>query len=468
MAKSETSLFARMVVRVAAVLLFGAAGLVVAAWFYARTAADVAYDRLLQGAAVQIVENLAIIDGKVEVTVPASAFKLLALAERDRIFYRVIGPQGRTLTGYADLQPDPRKLPKSDEVSLLSTHFRGSPVRMAIAGRRFFDPSFTGPAYAIVAQTTEARHALISELTSRATGLVGIMSLFGLAGAVLAVGYSLRPLNRLGAALRQRDPRDLTELAVEAPREMRPFVDSINHFMGRLGGRLKQSERFVADSAHQIRTPLTAISAQLNMVDETGLDQASREHLDRARERVTEMARLIHQLLSHALVIHRFESTALAPVDLVAVTRHAFRAAVPITIDPDIVVSFEAPETPVIVMADTLSLREAITNIIDNAVRHGAAARLEVRVRTEGETQAVVEVEDDGPGIGAEDWTRLTQRFAASSGGKGVSGLGFAIASEVTQALGGRLWHRPATATERFAVVMTLPLAPEAADRKEG
>ncbi|MHB0952439.1 MAG: sensor histidine kinase [Allorhizobium sp.] len=457
MYRRDSSLFSRLVLRVALVLAAGAAMLMSAAWFYARAAADDAYDRLLLGAAIQMMEGLAVEEGAFAVNLPSSAFELLGLAGRDRIFYRITDPSGRTLTGYEDLAPDVDLAKAGPGPVFLNLRYRGEPLRVVVAGRAISDPAMSGWAHVVVAQTTQARQALSSELTTRAFIMVVIMSGLALIGTALAVRYSLRPVAVLGEALASRDPQDLTPLAVTVPRELSPFVSSINYFVRRLDERVKLLQRFIADSAHQIRTPLTALSAQVSLINEDNLSDSDRRHLERVRNRAGELARFTNQLLNHAMVIHRFDSAQLLPLDLTRVARKAFRAAVPITIDPDIVVSFEAPDEDVTVLGDELSLREAIINVIDNSLRHGTLSRLEVRVaRNEG--FGLVEVEDDGPGIPPDDWSHVTQRFVTSKSGEGSAGLGFAIASEVAAALGGALTFREKTEDHAFAVVLKLPL----------
>lgn len=453
----QPSLFARLARRISLVLGIGAALLVSAAWYYAETAANKAYDRLLVGAALQMAESLAVEDGKLSVRLPASAFELLGLAERDRIFYRVIDTEGETLTGYDDLQS---RTPLRDDRDVMDVEegvYRGESVRIARATRVLADPAATGHAYVIVAQTNEARSALARELTMRATILVLIMSLLAFAGAMLAIRYALQPVEQLGTAVRRRDPHDLTPVSVDVPRELDPFVGSINHFMGRLSERVDLLQRFIADAAHQIRTPLTALTAQIDLLGSGRLSKADRQHFERVRERTGELSRLTNQLLSHAMVIHRADSVQLEPISLVDVARRAWRAAIPVTVDPDIVISFEAPEDRPFVLGDAVSLREAIVNVIDNALRHGTRQRLDVRVRADG-VEAFVEVEDDGPGIPPESWEKAMQRFSTSKSHEGGSGLGFAIAQEVAKAHGGSLSFR--TPDEHgFAVILTLPLS---------
>ena len=446
--------------RMAIVMGLGAAILITAAWLYARAAADVAYDRLLLGAAIQMSESLVITDGAMRFTLPPSAFELLGLAQRDRIFYRVVDTAGRTVTGYADLSP-PGNLQASRKAPVFANAtYRRVPVRTVTVSHALSLGGTPGFAYVIVAQTTEARRSLASELTSRATLLVAIMSLFAIVGIALAVRYSLRPVAELGDALSQRDPKDLTPMDVDVPRELSPFVTSINSFITRLDERVKLLQRYIADSAHQIRTPLTALSSQVSLINDDAMAPSDRRHLERVRDRTGELARLTNQLLNHAMVIHRFDSTQLQPVGLNDVARKAYRAAIPITVDPDMVVSFEAAEQELNVLGDALSLREAIVNLIDNALRHGAVSRLEVRVYRVGNL-GLVEVADDGPGIPPSEWENVTRRFYSTRTDEGASGLGFAIASEVAGALGGRLLFRERRDGAPFSVYLELPLCEE-------
>ncbi|MFD1747356.1 sensor histidine kinase [Rhizobium helianthi] len=453
----RSSLFSRLMRRVGLVLAIGAAALITAAWYYARAAADEAYDRLLLGAAFQMSEGLVVLDDELTFRLPPSAFELLGLAQRDRIFYRVLDTRGETLTGYGDLGSTVDVSQSRAAPLIANDVYRGVDVRIVTLSHAISMSEGTGWAYLMIAQTTEARRALVSELVTRAFAIVALMSLLALVGTAFAIRYSLRPVARLGETLASRDPQDLTPLSVAVPGELWPFVASINHFIRRLDERVRLMQRYVADSAHQIRTPLTALSAQVSLINEKQLAPDDRRHLERVRNRTAELARFTNQLLNHAMVIHRVDSAQLGPLSLNEVARAAFRQAIPITVDPDMVVSFEPAEEHLNVVGDMLSLREAVVNIIDNALRHGAETRLDVRVERDGDHGRIV-VEDDGPGIAAEDWASVTERFFSTRSEGPASGLGFAIASEVARALGGRLGFREKTATHPFAVYLELPL----------
>jgi two-component system, OmpR family, sensor histidine kinase TctE len=304
-----------------------------------------------------------------------------------------------------------------------------------------------------VAQTTEARTALARELTLRAVALIIVMSVLALGGAVFAIRYALRPIGRVGAALRDRDAHDVTLITVSTPRELRPFVSATNEFITRLKNRMDLMQQFIADAAHQIRTPLTALKAQLQLLSRQPMDPQGLQHLTRVQERVDQLSRLAGQLLSHAMVNHRAGAVPLETVDVVEVVRRAIREAVPETLDRDVLTSLELPPVPVTIEGDAISLKEAVKNVVDNAIRHGAPTQLTLRVRRKSQT-VDIEVEDDGPGIPPELWPQVTERFGAPS--PGGSGLGLSIAADVLAAHGGRLTFRHADGNG-FTVIMSLP-----------
>ncbi len=455
MTRREPSLFTRLVLTIALVLALGAGALVTAASYYARAAANEAYDRLLIGAALQVAEDLSVQEGRLVPDVPLSAFEMLALSERDRIFYRIIGVDGATLTGYDDLTADLDLAQARRQPVTVGGVYRGEPVRIAVVSRAITDPGLSGHAYVLMAQTELSRGALAQALTIRASILVSAMSLIALAGVVFAVRYALSPLLQVAAALRARDPHDLTPLRVATPREIGPFVDATNYFMERLRGRIDTLQRFIADAAHQIRTPLTALSAQVELISATPDGLRDGERVARIRQRTDQLARLTNQLLSHAMVIHRSEAVPFVAVDLVTVARRALREGVPITLSGDLVVTLEAPDRPVTVQGEPVSLREALANVIDNAVRHGERSRLTVRIVADDPDRITIDVEDDGEGIPPADWTRVTRRFGGGEPGETRTGLGLAIAAEVCAAHGGTLSFH--TVESGFVVRLTLP-----------
>jgi two-component system sensor histidine kinase TctE len=160
MANKTPSLFWRLTTAISLVLLLGAGTLAYAAYNYAHTAADDAYDRLLLGAASQIGETIRVEDEAITTDIPVSAFETLSVSKQERVYYRVIGPDGTSLTGYDDLQV-PQALSKpGSSPQVWDATFAGYPVRVAAIWHYVSDPAATGWTTILVAQTRDARTAL--------------------------------------------------------------------------------------------------------------------------------------------------------------------------------------------------------------------------------------------------------------------------------------------------------------------
>ncbi|WP_046866559.1 sensor histidine kinase [Microvirga massiliensis] len=443
------SLYSRIILVIAAIFGIGTIALGAAAWFYARIAADDAYDRLLVGAALQIAESIYAQDGIVSVDPPVSAFETLSLSSRDRIFYKVLDPRGSVLTGYDDLAPL-QPFTSTEEPIISDGVYKGFPVRIAVVGRQISDPMISGWAQVVVAQTREARTSLARDLTVKALLLVLATTGLAFVGVLFAVRHALEPLARTERELQFRDPKDLNPLDLETPREIQALVSTINRFMDRLAGRIALMQRFIADAAHQIRTPLAGLAPQVDLLSEEERPDRRKQQLERVRERTSELGRLTNQLLSHAMVIHRAEVANFEPIDLAALARQTLISAVPLALDRDVDISFEEPADPVFMCGDAVSIREALSNLIHNALKHGGNTRLEVRVFTDQDA-AVIEVVDDGPGIPASEWQRVREPFHTKS--STGSGLGLAIAGDVVRAHGGELRFRERS-EDGFAVIL--------------
>jgi two-component system sensor histidine kinase TctE len=432
--RNRSSLFWRLTALISAILLSGAAVLALAASNYARTAANDAYDRVLYGAARQISETITAENGVVEAQVPVSALETLSISRSARVFYRIVVARGANVTGYEDLPLPPGAEVGGNGPFVSDVVFKGYPIRITAIGRYFAEAN--GWVMTVVGQTLEARDALARDLTFKAIVLVGVMSLLALVGMIVAIRLALRPLAYIEAALLKRPPNVLDPLDVEAPAEIATLISAINGFMERLSDRLETMQRFIADSAHQIRTPLTALTGQVELLAAEKTPARRQYHIERVKARTVELARLTNQLLSDAMISHRAETMSRSQVDVVMLARDALASAVPASLDRDITVSFDAPKEPVKIEGDAVSLREAFKNVIENAIQHGTHSLLRLAVRMTGEGVEVA-ISDDGPGIAAELWPRVTQRFFRGRSGGTGSGLGLAIAREVALNHGG-------------------------------
>ncbi|HEY9548132.1 MAG TPA: sensor histidine kinase N-terminal domain-containing protein, partial [Kiloniellaceae bacterium] len=345
--------------------------LAAAALEYGRRAADQVYDQLLAGSALAIAETVNVIDKKLEADLPYAALDMLSLAPDDRVFYRIAAPGGETITGYSDL-PAPETIEVTGHPQFFDATYRGETVRFGILGRLVVEPAVQGWATVQVGQTRRAREALARSIAFDAITPILALTALALALAWIGVTLALRPLVQVGLDLRLRRPTDLHPVATPAPHEIQLLVDSLNRFMQRLRANMDTMQSFIAEAAHQIRTPLASLRVQA----QTALDEDDPAVLRRSLERIERNAalasRLTHQLLSHAMVIHRGEAVAFEPVRLDEVVRQAIREAIPLA-EPGIDVDFRDTAGGATVSGDTVMLREAVKNVLDNAVRHGRA-----------------------------------------------------------------------------------------------
>lgn len=449
------SLYWRLTGIISLVLLAGAGALTLAAWTYARAAADNAYDRLLIGAARQISETVSADGGAITVDVPISALETLSISRSDRVYYQVTAPDGAVITGYENLPIPQADMVPSDNAHVADESFRGRDIRIASVWRYVAEQGATGWVRVTVAQTREARNALTWELALGGLLPVLAMSALALVALMAAVRVGLRPLRRVERALLGRDPNDLTPLDVETPVEVDALVEAINRFMGRLSARLGAMQRYIETSAHQLRTPLTGIAAQVELLDRAKDEKARAAAIARLRRRTGEVGRLANQLLSHATIIHRAEAMLVDTVDLRQVAQHAIADAVLESLERDLTVRIDTPQSPVLVRGDLVALREALRNLIENAVQYGAPSRLEVRV-AETEDGPLLAVHDDGPGIAEADWETLLERFVRGEVGGSGSGLGLAIVADVARTHKARLILRRSENGD-FGIAMIFP-----------
>ena len=247
---------------------------------------------------------------------------------------------------------------------------------------------------------------------------------------------NLKPLERLAGEVRARDARSLAALSsAELPDEVAPLVHALNALLERLRQSFEAQRAFVADAAHELRSPLTALKLQLELLQRAGDEPdraAARGALGAGIERAT---RLVEQLLALA----RTEPDAPAKrerVDLAESARGVIADTVPFAESRGISFAFDA-ETPAVIDADPQALGLLLRNLIDNAARYSpAGSQVDVGVAA-GAHGVLLHVDDAGPGIPADERDRVFDRFYRRAGSEASgSGLGLAIVRRIADAQG--------------------------------
>lgn len=437
-----SSLQRRLLLRLLVVLGIVAAALFLFVRAYAHRAADSAYDQLLSASALAIADAVQVEDGTITVDLPYSSLSILSMARRDRVFYKIMAPGGALLTGYGDLPAKPvgNGFKGGGEVgpAFSDATYRGVPVRVAVLGRLVARPNVTGPMTIAVAQTREARDALAHDIFTNAFAPIALAVLAGAALLLFGVRQALEPLGYLERLIRARRPNDFSPIAVPAPAEVSQLLGAINHLMARLKANLDQTKTFLADAAHQIRTPLAALRAQAEIAAEEPEPDRLRRIVGRVHRNAVEVSELTTQLLSHAMVLHRGESVQRETVDLAALVGQVVHRAEAVAEGTPIRVVQEGLAASFLVSGDPVSLREALANLLDNAVKYGGGATaVEVRLVPAGiDRGPVLEIADHGPGIPEAERALVLKRFGRGAAAAGTvgSGLGLAIVEVVAEA----------------------------------
>ena len=441
MKKRDWSLRRRLLAWLLVPLLLVSVAMVTEAYYSGKKSADRAYDRLLLASALAIAERVVVVEGEIEVDLPYVALQMLASAAHDRVFYKVAGPDGAFITGYRDLPPIPAgRSINGNEPIFYDAVYRGEGVRIAMLSQLATGRRMQGWFTVHVASTRSERNRLTREIVLGAAGR--LLLLIGMAVFItwVAVGRGLAPLVRLQSTIKARSPHDLRPLRQNVPREVRQLVGAINQLMARLGENMAGMHRFIADAAHQLRTPLATLQTQTEVALQERDPEAVRQSLTRLHASTRQTSRLANQLLSLARAAPEGGvARASAPLDLKTLAAEVTREWVPRALERNIDLGFEADDGPAPIQGDAVLLCEMLRNLIDNAVRYcPEAAQVTVRIGTEPNHGAIrLDVEDDGPGIPPEERGRVFERFyrVLGVGGEGC-GLGLAIVKEIAGAHG--------------------------------
>jgi two-component system sensor histidine kinase TctE len=252
------------------------------------------------------------------------------------------------------------------------------------------------------------------------------------------VKRGLWPLARLSEEIKERSPRDLRPIdAAAAPEETRPLVSALNGLLDEVAHAAQNQQRFLANAAHQLRTPLAGLQAHTELALAQSMPDSCRTHLEQVHQATIRTARLANQLLALARAEPGGRGSP-SEVNLRSVVETEADAWVHQALARDVDLGFELE--PALVQGDALLLREALANLVHNAIEYSHRGG-RVTVRTgQRDDKSYVEVEDDGPGIAAPERERVLERFYRVPGTPGTgSGLGLAIVREIAAGHGAHI-----------------------------
>jgi len=439
-----------------------------------RHAANTAYDRSLYGSVRTIDNAIGMAGETVQLTLPDAAMEMFETAAQTHVFYRVSLERTNhveTVTGYGDL-PLPRGELLSNVTRFYDASYRGEAVRVAALARPVYRPDAHMRVIIQVAETAEPRAALIALVWRSSLARDLLLILVSSAILVGGVTWVLRPLARIRDDVEARSPDDLTPLTLErVPAEVRPLVDAINQHVSRSAAMAQAQTQFIADAAHQLRTPLAILKtqaefAQRQLAPDRGSVAAAEEAVSGIVAQLEQAARLTNQLLALARVRqHATDAAAQTAevdvIDAVAVAEQVALDYLPLARGKQQDFGWERPSgLRLPVRADAALLREALANLVHNAIQYSPrGSRITLSAACVDNT-AWLAVEDDGPGIPPEEREKVFARFYRRVGNtEPGSGLGLAISREMAARFGGTVVLGEAAQGRGLRAILTLPLA---------
>jgi two-component system sensor histidine kinase TctE len=424
----------------------------------AKRFVNLAYDRALLETAQDIGRQIRILNERIYVDLPEVAQQILQTGGSGRLYYLVTGPDQEFITGEPDLPRPPEDAPEEipDRVRYYDDEYQGRVIR-AVALRVPVEPGTgRGTALIQVAERVTARDEFARLIIARMVVPQGLLIFFAGLAVWYGVGRGLAPLSALRREIQSRSLRDLSALPEEqAPHEVRPLIHAINDLLARLGAAIATQQRFIADAAHQLRTPLAGLQAHTELALAQPIPPSCRAHLEQVHQATIRTARLANQLLALARAEPGGRGSP-SEVNLRSVVEGEADAWVHQALARDVDLGFELDAAPV--NGDALLLREALANLVHNAIEYSNSGG-RVTVRTgQREGQSFAEVEDDGPGIAPQERERVLERFYRVPGTPGTgSGLGLAIVREIAGGHGARIELAEGAGARGCRVALTFP-----------
>jgi two-component system, OmpR family, sensor histidine kinase TctE len=453
---------------------------VVIIWVSAQAIANRPFDRELAETARTLARRVSVpatAAPQAQINLPDVSVALLRGDASDSFYFQILGTRGERVAGDRVL-PVPDEAPRADgEVRLRDEELDGRAVRVAYVWVPAFAASSAErtPPLVQVAETLDKRSQLATEIARGV--MLSQFAILPLAVVLIwfALTRGLRPLDELQRRIRQRAIGDLSPIDESAaPEEVSPLVAAINDLLARLDRSIGVQKHFLADAAHQLKTPLAGLRMQAELAQreaEGGDAKAVKRSLQQIARSSQQAAHMVNQLLAMARAEDANEARRVTPFNLSAVATEVVHDFVPRALTKGLDLGFEGPGAKDAaaprVVGEAMLVRELIRNLVDNAVQYTpGGGTVTVRLLPDPYGQvAVLQVEDNGPGIAESERALVFQPFYRGLGTEvDGSGLGLAIVREIAERHGGTVTieatnPRAVSPGTRFTV--RLPTAPK-------
>ncbi|MEM7271149.1 MAG: sensor histidine kinase, partial [Pseudomonadota bacterium] len=448
-----TSLRARLFTLIIAPLLLIACGLGLWRYMAALETAEELFDRALFSAGLAIARDVAVTGGD---ALSITTRDQLRQAAGGEVYYHVAGPDLSYVTGYA-YPPAPREATSASEQPLyFYANHQAEPVRAVRIAYADASLQDGGPSLVTVWQRGAERQTFAQALATETALSLAILVAAVAVIVWFGVDRGLRPLKELEEAISARSSDDLTGIRRAVPREVEGVVRTLNSLFDQVRGALAGRDAFISDAAHQLRNPAASLLTLAEAAERA--PEASKERLTDLRVAAERLARLTEQLLSLERLDRAALSAGFKQFDLAERARSTTSAAAPGVLEEGHEIEFSA-DSAALVHGDEVLVGEALTNLIDNALRHGPPdlSRIDVSVVVDGDHAELI-VADDGAGLAPEDTATAFSRFGQIGASKG-SGLGLAITARIAELHGAEALIDPVSKGARIR--LRFPITPK-------
>lgn len=433
MPEQHLSLRRQLIARMVSILL----PLVLLLWAVAYYAGlyfiDVAFDRSLIRRTYALADRVEVLKGRIQIDLPVAARELLAFDQEDLLAHSIADHKGEVIEGITDMPPLPdKKALKANQVLLYNAVKDGEKVRIAAFALSLKGTSAKGNALIRVSETITHRTALARRATLAIIVPVLLMTLAAAAAIAYGVGRGLEPVRRLRDQIMARSALDLRPIPLAGtPAELHPFLDEINSLLYRLADSVEAQSRFVADAAHQLRTPIAGIRAQAEAALTSSEPQDAQHALQRIARAATQMGNLVQKLLILARVDAAENTLQFHRLDSADVIAEISREWAPRLLAAGVEIGLSAEKDVAPIMGDVQLLHEMLSNLIDNAQHYGGT-QIMLGAKRKGNS-VIWCVSDNGPGIAAHQYQAVFAPFHRLSTSIDGAGIGLTIVARIAR-----------------------------------